>query len=612
MDTTLVDNWSQSFEPKWLKSGKSFYFLSNHLGSTQIFQYDLIENKVSQITEVNQNEHLVDFEIAPNEKFFITICQESSIDESRQMAYITSKLFYQSNGQGLIAENGKENTVCVNYLGTDKKIKLCKCYVGYGLRKAVSISPDSQSIFVERLLHPNDDLKTDTGVFEYRLSKDLGSVLSEKLFTKASLGIFGETTFSDDLRYIGVLGNSLAYRTSNQIKLYVYDTKKNFFIDLLKENDIQVTDFCVTDFQQKNTNSQLRWDKITKSFIFTVSQEESVCLYSANPRTLEVRQLTKFHGHIQDFDIRPGENEAILVISNPALPTALWQIDLADTKKIQLEVPATVANSNFEFANYYRYEFRHPDGGRIPCLLVLPANYTKDRKIPLIVNIHGGPYAMHGYTFNHEVQVMASAGFAILLINPRGSVGYGQYHLNGVVGKYGEKDYEDIMIATKEVIKNCEFIDKNNLFVTGGSYGGFMTNWIVTQTNIFKKAVTQRSMSNFVSMFGTSDIGASFFSEENSGSDILHPQKLWGKSPLAHVRGVRTPMLIIQSDHDLRCPIEQAEQWYTALKYQHVPVKFIRIFNENHELSRSGTPSRRVFRLEQIMECFTKRNYFSF
>lgn len=161
------------------------------------------------------------------------------------------------------------------------------------------------------------------------------------------------------------------------------------------------------------------------------------------------------------------------------------------------------------------------------------------------------------------------------------------------------------MTAVDGVLEEFNCIDSNELFVTGGSYGGFMVNWIVTQNQRFKAAITQRSMSNFVSMIGTSDIGYYFFVEE-SRADILQPEILWQKSPLAHVKNVETPILVMQSEQDYRCPMEQADQWYRALKYLKKEAKFIRFNHANHELSRTGNPQLRIIRLREMLKWFNE------
>jgi dipeptidyl aminopeptidase/acylaminoacyl peptidase len=154
-------------------------------------------------------------------------------------------------------------------------------------------------------------------------------------------------------------------------------------------------------------------------------------------------------------------------------------------------------------------------------------------------------------------------------------------------------------------LKRYPFIDPTQLFVTGGSYGGFMTNWMVSHTNRFKAAVTQRSMSNFISLFGTGDIGYHFFIDELN-ADIHDYKKLWKHSPLAYVDRVETPILILQSENDNRCPMEQAEQWFVALKFDKKVAEFVRFPHSTHELSRKGDPSLRIKRLSLIIDWFEK------
>jgi len=169
-------------------------------------------------------------------------------------------------------------------------------------------------------------------------------------------------------------------------------------------------------------------------------------------------------------------------------------------------------------------------------------------------------------------------------------------------------DYEDIMAGLDNALENFNYIDQNQLFVTGGSYGGYMTNVIVTRTDRFKAAVTQRSICNWHSFYGTSDIGF-FFTEWQHGHAELWDDavKLLELSPLHHARNVKTPILILHSEQDLRCPIEQAEQWYVALKRLGVETKFVRFPDENHDLSRSGKPKHRLERLQHLIGWFDDR-----
>jgi dipeptidyl aminopeptidase/acylaminoacyl peptidase len=222
----------------------------------------------------------------------------------------------------------------------------------------------------------------------------------------------------------------------------------------------------------------------------------------------------------------------------------------------------------------------------------------------MIVEIHGGPRSAYGNSFMHEFQLLAGQGYAVMYINPWGSGGYAEDFQTGLPEHYGEQDYLDIMEAVDHCIKTYDFIDTAHLGVLGGSYGGFMTNWIITHTDRFRAAVTMRSISNWVSFFGTSDIGWTFGLREMGGVPWIDEEKYMSKSPIRYVKNVKTPTLILHSEEDYRCPMEQGEQLFTALKFLGVPTELVRTPGENHELSRSGKPKHREIRLEHILRWF--------
>ena len=250
-------------------------------------------------------------------------------------------------------------------------------------------------------------------------------------------------------------------------------------------------------------------------------------------------------------------------------------------------------------------EFEGADGWKVNGWIMKPIGYEEGKKYPLILEIHGGPHAMYGNTYFNEFQILAAEGFAVLYVNPRGSHGYGQKFVNAVRGDYGGNDYQDLMCAVDYALDNFDYIDSERLGVTGGSYGGFMTNWIVGHTNRFKAAVTQRSISNWISFYGVSDIGY-YFTDWQILADLNEIEKLWDHSPLKYVDHVETPLLILHGENDFRCPIEQAEQLFIALKHRKKETKFVRFPESNHELSRSGKPALRINRLEYIRDWFLK------
>ncbi|MGN6482952.1 MAG: alpha/beta hydrolase family protein, partial [Thermomicrobiales bacterium] len=247
-----------------------------------------------------------------------------------------------------------------------------------------------------------------------------------------------------------------------------------------------------------------------------------------------------------------------------------------------------------------------PDGKQIQGWLIPPAGFDPENPgtHPLIVQIHGGPHAMYGYAMFHEMQLMAAKGYAVLFSNPRGSSGYGEEFTGITRGCWGESDMPDVIAVLEQAIADHPWIDTANLGVTGGSYGGYLTNWIVGHDTRFKAAVTQRCVSNFYSFFGTSDIGFDFGVFEFGGTPWAEAEKLLKYSPISYVDKIETPLLIVHNELDFRCPIEQAEQMFTALKYMGKEVAFVRIPGESHGLSRNGTPSRRLARLHHMIGWF--------
>jgi acylaminoacyl-peptidase len=234
-----------------------------------------------------------------------------------------------------------------------------------------------------------------------------------------------------------------------------------------------------------------------------------------------------------------------------------------------------------------------------------PAGLTAGRRAPVLLNIHGGPHAQYGVGFFDEFQVYAGAGYAVVFVNPRGSRGYGEKFAEAVVGDWGGVDVDDVMAGLDEALRRFDFLDRERLGVLGGSYGGFMTSWIVGHTDRFKAACSERAVNDQRTMFGTSDIGHAFNSVAVGGAMPWEdPARYAERSPLTYASRIVTPLLIVHSEEDYRCPIEQAEQLFVALKKLKREVLFVRFPGENHELSRSGTPRHRLERFRIILDWF--------
>jgi len=245
--------------------------------------------------------------------------------------------------------------------------------------------------------------------------------------------------------------------------------------------------------------------------------------------------------------------------------------------------------------------FKSFDGTPIQAWLIKPVDWREGQRYPVILNIHGGPHGMYGYSFNPTFQVYAARGYAVLYMNPRGSQGYGQKFSDGTLREWGGGDYRDLMIGVDEALRRYTWIDAERLGVTGGSYGGFMTNWIVTQTPRFKAAVAVASLSNLVSFYSTSlyqDLVHAEFGLPWDDYDLL-----WRWSPLRYVRQAQTPTLLLHGEQDNDVHITQAEEMYMALRRRGVETQLVRYPREGHGFRE---PQHRVDALERTIAWFDR------
>lgn len=248
------------------------------------------------------------------------------------------------------------------------------------------------------------------------------------------------------------------------------------------------------------------------------------------------------------------------------------------------------------------------NGVKVQGWVMKPTNFRKGKKHQAILEIHGGPHTQYGLGFFHEFQVLASAGYVVVFSNPRGSKGYGEKFCAAIRGDWGNKDWDDIQ-AVKKWMEKQTYIDKKRMGVIGGSYGGYMTNWVIGHTTDFKAAITDRCVSNFVSMAGNSDFPFNkngYFGGVAWGN-LKQIEPLWKQSPIAYFEKVKTPTLIIHSEGDLRCNVEQGEEVFTALQQEGIPSRFVRYPQSTfHGLSRSGPVDLRVHRLHEILNWWKK------
>jgi dipeptidyl aminopeptidase/acylaminoacyl peptidase len=263
-----------------------------------------------------------------------------------------------------------------------------------------------------------------------------------------------------------------------------------------------------------------------------------------------------------------------------------------------------------ELAPVERFTGRSADGTEVDAWLVRPPDFEEGKRYPVLLTIHGGPFSQYGTGFFDEVQVYAGAGYCVLFSNPRGGSGYSEEWGRAIRGTgnedgpgWGTVDYEDVMGVVDTALEKYPFLDADRVGVLGGSYGGYLTSWIVGHTKRFKAALSERSVNHLVSAFGSSDLFWVF--ERQFGGPMWADVDDWLRmSPATYARDIETPLLIVHSETDLRCNIEQGEHLFTLLRLLDKEVEMLRFPAESHELSRSGSPIHRVQRFEAILEWF--------
>ena len=365
------------------------------------------------------------------------------------------------------------------------------------------------------------------------------------------------------------------------------------------EHDICVGDHCISDMRGGH-GFEINWSEDGTRIVFPVALPGRTELWSTNLSGDELRP--EVAGNRQVFDWSQAGGTIAFGASDPTTPGDLFVRDAEGERRLTT-LNAFIADRDLAVPE--RWEFTAADGLKLEGWLLKPEGFDPGRKWPLVMEIHGGPHGEYSWSFFHEFQVLAGLGYLVFYVNPRGSCGYGEAFQRACVLDWGGKDYEDLMTSLDQLIDRTGYVDTDRLGVGGGSYGGFMTNWVVGHTDRFKAAVSMRSIADFVSDYRACDI-ALWNDQEMGVLNWSDPRSLWDRSPIRYVESIRTPLLLTHGEMDLRCPIHQAEELFGALRVLRREVELVRFPEETHDLSRSGRPDRRIERLNRIAGWFQK------
>ncbi|MHA1837449.1 MAG: S9 family peptidase, partial [Candidatus Heimdallarchaeota archaeon] len=412
-----------------------------------------------------------------------------------------------------------------------------------------------------------------------------------------SWGVFFE--ISEDQKYIATTVGDKDLGSLKQSDLCIYNLKT-------KERKILAKDI-------DNSKYGYLWSKDGNYLYFTVAEKAIVSIWRVRLEDEKLEKIVKFNRMITYFDLSDDGEWITYIASYVNDPSRLYRYNITVKKDELIDEPNKefFATKKLGTTTEMWYE-GHRNDFKIQGWMLTPPDFDPEKKYPLALNMHGGPHVMwsqhQGIPMFHELQLLAAEGYVVFYCNPRGSDGYGQTFYQSIEKSWGDKDSLDILKGVDLVVEKG-FIDTKRMGVTGGSYAGFMTAWLVGHDDRFASAVAQRGVYALRTFWGTSD--ARSLVDDEFGTNPLeedHDNILWAHSPAAYAKNIKTPLMIIHSDLDFRAPIPDAELLYAAIKKANpdLDVEFVRYPGEGHELSRSGQPNRRLDRLRKIVYWFDK------
>lgn len=421
------------------------------------------------------------------------------------------------------------------------------------------------------------------------------------------VGPKGSPTCSPNGKWVAYYGHEGKGQDWKQTRLWIVPADgEGEARNLTAEFDFNVSAWTINDM---GGLSQVppTWSKDGRTIYFQVAHQGNTGLKSVSldGESARVSDVIDEPGVMGAFTFDRDEERLLYFHADMQDPGQVWLLELSSSQSRMLTQINEELLGEIDLGEIEEVWFKGAAGNDLQGWILKPPDFDPSKEYPSILEIHGGPRVQYGNFFMHEFYYLAAQGYVVYFCNPRGGQGYGEAHSKAIHNNWGTVDYEDLMTWV-DFIAAKPYIDKERMGVTGGSYGGYMTNWIIGHTDRFKAAVTQRSVSNLISMYGSSDFNWAFQMEFGDVPPWEALENYWRQSPMKYIANVKTPTLVIHSEGDLRCAIEQGEQVFVALKRLGVDTEMVRFPDEPHGLSRGGRTDRRIARLEHIRRWFDR------
>ncbi|MFT3702184.1 MAG: S9 family peptidase [Agriterribacter sp.] len=598
-EITLIDlstgeqkSVAQGSSPQWSPDGKSIAFIGDNNGVVFLSIYDLKLHQVKTMVKVYASDYFIDHYAMQNfcwspDGNSIAYVSAAPLEENNQVQIVATDLLYKTKGgRGRNGYAGK--ALSQIWLLNIKENTNHRVFESAYHEHSISFSSNGKELcFISnRSGHPDLNQWSDVFTVEIETGK-VKRISSEK-------GSAFQPCWSPDGKYIAYMGITNELSTNDSLaedtQLYIVPSTGGSAVCLTRILDRRVEQLC--------------WENNSKSIFFTVGDKGNIHLYKVSPATGDLESIIARTGKLLEYSVSSDGKNIVYIFTDSTHRPEIFVYDLAVKQGTQL----THFNKRLDTCGFQPSEtfwYKSFDECEIQGWIIKPSHFDEQKKYPLILVIHGGPHNMFGYEFEDRMQLLSARGYAVFFINPRGSSGYGQAFSNGTLNAWGEGDYKDLMTGVDHIIKQHPWVDEERLGVTGQSYGGYMTNRIITKTKRFKAAVADGSISNLISFAGTS-LYHSLMESEFQGSVYNNYEVLWNCSPLKDIKKASTPVLLLHGETDNEVPVSQAEEMYIALKRLGVETELVIYRGEGHGWRPDLSPANRKDLLKRMIAWFDK------
>ncbi len=592
--------------PRWSPNGSEIAFLSNREDEDQpqIYIIPFSGGEAEKLTDLKGEYET--FEWSPDGKkiaFQFRKKDKEAIerekDEQKKKLGVVSRhitrVFYKEDGRGYLPKERWHLWTVDTGTGETQQLTDSEIYD----EVEPSWSPDDKKIVCCSNRSENPDLDPDA-IDIYVISSEGGEL--EKI--EAPVGPKNNPRFSPNGKWIAYFGYEEKNVPWKLTRVWAVPAEGGEARNLTAQYDFHVSSWVINDLPGAPEMMPPTWSSDSQKIHFQVAHHGSTVLKSV---TLDgsVDNVIDDTGVVGSYTLDDDASRLAYFHADMKDPGQIWVREMDSENSRRLTAINGQLLNSLDLGEVEEVWFEGADGNKLQGWILTPPGFDDTKTYPSIFEIHGGPRVQYGHFFMHEFYYLAAQGYVVYFCNPRGGQGYGEEHAKSIWNNWGTVDYEDLMAWT-DYIAQKPYIDTERMGVTGGSYGGYMTNWIIGHTDRFEAAVTQRSVSNLISMWGSSDFNWAFQNEFGKNPPWENLDNYWQQSPMKYIGNATTPTLVIHSENDLRCAIEQGEQAFIALKILGVDTEMVRFPDEPHGLSRGGRTDRRIERLKHIQRWFDR------